>query len=359
MIFALKDNKLVYATRNLVDSKGLVCPGCSEEVCFRNGEIKIPHFAHVNKNCDITAEAESFEHIKGKLALYKFFKNSAKAQLEVYVPEIKQRADLMLTLADNTRLAIEYQCSIISEAKIMQRTANYKAVNIDVIWIAGPKYQQQRINKAMLSRFGQSFLAFLKKDRQGIILKYGFSQIPFEKMNFKGLNFDSAQKFLNFIKRTKQEKQQVSSCQKLSTNTLKKQALKIQENLVKNNYTWLDVQAKCYKQGLNVGGVPWIAHPQYVEPVCLKENVIIWRTKVLLELRKFNEGNTFKRHELYQIFYRQGIWNVQAEKQIKRYIYSFMRELINAGYLEIDHGTILKVKVQPRWFKDVNSKIEN
>lgn len=358
MIIALKDNQLVYATHNLVDSKGFICPGCSKEVYFKNGKIKVPHFAHINKSCDVTIETESFDHIKGKLALYEFFKDTTNAQLEVYLPEIKQRADLMLTFPDQTKMAIEYQCSMISEAKLMQRTAKYKTANVDVIWLAGPKFEKQRVNKAMLSRFGQLFLAFLKADGQGIILKYGFYQVEFEKLKYQGIHFDTAQKFLDFVKLIKQSKYQINNNQQLSPDTLKRQALKIQENLIKNNYAWLDIQAQCYQVGLNIAGVPWIAHPKSVQPACLKENAIIWRTKVLLKLRK-DDNKTFKRYELYQLFYRQGVWNNQPLKQIKGYIHSFMCELINAGYLEIKPDGTLKVKEQPQWFKDVYDKLKN
>lgn len=121
--------------------KLLKCPVCNNSVVYRNGLIKMPHFAH-EKDSDCTYsfyENESKEHASGKVLLYKALKkidSINNLKLEAYIPETKQRPDLYFEI-NKQRFVIEYQCSppLLSEFK--ERRELYKLAGIKDIWIFG------------------------------------------------------------------------------------------------------------------------------------------------------------------------------------------------------------------------------
>ncbi|WP_066187107.1 competence protein CoiA [Gracilibacillus timonensis] len=112
------------------------CPACQQPLLLRAGTKNIAHFAHKGEaHCDLSGE--SLYHETGKRDIYVWLKNQGyQVFLEYYVEEIKQRADILLHLADK-RIAIEYQCARISSEEILDRTAGYRSVNIIPIWILG------------------------------------------------------------------------------------------------------------------------------------------------------------------------------------------------------------------------------
>lgn len=77
LIYGLKNNKLYHVDE--VDN-GLkcncICPNCKENLVAKQGEINEHHFAHENKECDITIAQETALHIMAKeiLAEYKIIK---------------------------------------------------------------------------------------------------------------------------------------------------------------------------------------------------------------------------------------------------------------------------------------------
>lgn len=358
MIIALRNDQLVYATEDLLDTSKLVCPGCYEAVYFRNGKINIPHFAHVNKNCDVNAEDESFDHIRGKLALAEYFKKFAKIELEKFIPEIKQRADILLTIGDK-KIAIEYQCSPIPESKVIERSEGYKSAGIGVIWIAGPRYDKERLSKAIVSRFGHSFVVLLKKDLHGLIVKYDFKAIEFNAITPRIRVFQGAKSFIEFTQLIRQGSGNYDKSKPISEATLKRQAIKIQQNIVQLQYEWLDLQELCYLNELNVVGAPWICHPKYKLPVCLKGSAIVWRIKVILALRQYQEGKTFKSYQMYRLLYQQGKWMNLPKNHIKRYMREFLLELLNDGYLAFKDDSTFQIIKQPQWFNDVGEKLRH
>ncbi|WP_181313693.1 competence protein CoiA [Planomicrobium soli] len=111
------------------------CPTCGSSVILKVGEVKTPHFAHKNlSHCASYSEAESSMHLHGKLLLYQFFlSQNLTVELEKYFPVIRQRADLLI----NQHTAIEFQCSPIPAAQIMERTLGYTRSAVQTIWIGG------------------------------------------------------------------------------------------------------------------------------------------------------------------------------------------------------------------------------
>lgn len=111
------------------------CPSCQAPLLLKIGVINIPHFAHRTlSGCDHYSEPESSLHLQGKLLLHQFFKQrNFKVNLENYLPEIRQRADLLV----DGQYAIEFQCSTISPEDLQQRSQGYRRLDIKDIWIKG------------------------------------------------------------------------------------------------------------------------------------------------------------------------------------------------------------------------------
>lgn len=110
------------------------CPSCKSELFIKNGEIKMPHFAHKSlKACDLWLENESEQHLGLKKALYQWFKKTDKVEIEAYIPEFKQRPDLLV----NDKIAIEIQCSHLSMKRLKERTENYQVHGFTVLWLMG------------------------------------------------------------------------------------------------------------------------------------------------------------------------------------------------------------------------------
>ncbi|WKA53724.1 competence protein CoiA [Planococcus shixiaomingii] len=143
LVASTKDKLLFYLTKTyankelvaIKNSTEFFCPCCGAEVILKIGQIKTPHFAHKSlTHCDTYSEPESPRHLQGKLLLYQFFSSKNYAvELEKYLPEICQRADLLV----NRQFAIEYQCSPLSTAQLAVRTHGYLQHGIQPVWIVG------------------------------------------------------------------------------------------------------------------------------------------------------------------------------------------------------------------------------
>ncbi|WP_117170893.1 competence protein CoiA [Paraliobacillus sediminis] len=126
------------------------CPVCMQQVIVKNGYKMIAHFAHKkNANCANTAGGEGKYHEQGKLDLYKWFKKQGLlVALEKYLPEIKQRPDIFIRIAEK-QIAIEYQCANIPIKTFLKRTQGYLKAGIIPLWILGGN-RMRRITNATI-----------------------------------------------------------------------------------------------------------------------------------------------------------------------------------------------------------------
>lgn len=118
------------------------CPNCKEPVFLKKGLIKQAHFTHFQKSeCNVFSEGETEEHISGKNLLYQWFiKQKIPCQLEAYLPNLKQRPDLLVWLDEQSPIAIEFQCSALSAQRMIERTNGYSEKGYKVYWILGQNY---------------------------------------------------------------------------------------------------------------------------------------------------------------------------------------------------------------------------
>ncbi|MCD1024189.1 competence protein CoiA [Enterococcus sp. SMC-9] len=121
------------------------CPVCQKPVCLKQGQKQRTHFAHQREHCcKIVTEGETNEHIAGKNWLHQRLENS---QLEVYLPQLKQRPDLLVN-----KTTVEFQCSVLDLSRLKARTKNYQSFHYQPWWIVGqrfiPQQQLSQLQKA-------------------------------------------------------------------------------------------------------------------------------------------------------------------------------------------------------------------
>lgn len=131
------------SARQLSKSNELLCPSCNNPVHYKRGEKVSAHFAHKRMECVVnTYEPETEAHIKGKQLLFSWLKlefPDAHIELEVYIPETQQIADILVDhLNDDLacqKWVFEFQHSPLSDASWSERHQLYRQAGIHDIWI--------------------------------------------------------------------------------------------------------------------------------------------------------------------------------------------------------------------------------
>ncbi len=128
--------------RRLSDSRELTCPGCGATVILHAGIVRAHHFAHLpGAVCTLPAsEPETEEHRAGKLLIARWLRErlpDADIQLEAYLPETAQRADVLAILPDHSRIALEYQCANLSAREWRRRHEQYRGAGLCDMWMLG------------------------------------------------------------------------------------------------------------------------------------------------------------------------------------------------------------------------------
>ncbi|ARF15145.1 competence protein CoiA [Sporosarcina ureae] len=168
------------------------CPQCKEQVLLKVGDIVIPHFAHLKQTTcrDSFSEGESPTHLLGKIQLYELFSQlHLQTKMEPYLPAIRQRPDLLVTW-QNEQIPIEFQCSTIPIARILERNAGYHTVNMLPIWIVltPPKIQDSSafVLAYQLTQFQQHFIRHIHsstKEKLSVFLTYNPSKQQFHYLS--------------------------------------------------------------------------------------------------------------------------------------------------------------------------------
>ncbi|MBS2968391.1 hypothetical protein J9317_06415 [Metabacillus sp. KIGAM252] len=124
-------------------TESFYCPACRQSLELKLGKVKRYHFAHRKKTaCHFEAEPESERHLLGKEQLFNRLRQEGKAEVEPYLPAIRQRPDIMLTI-NKKKYAIEYQCSSIPHELAIRRSKGYKSLGIEPVWILGSNQLQR------------------------------------------------------------------------------------------------------------------------------------------------------------------------------------------------------------------------
>ena len=118
------------------------CPICEEPVIIAWGTKRAPHFKHASQSHCVISTGESEEHTIGKKRLFEYFNHLLKDKVKVidiehYIPETGQIADLFIEFPNGIKWVVEYQRSNISTVEIIHRRKQYKQAGIRDIWVVG------------------------------------------------------------------------------------------------------------------------------------------------------------------------------------------------------------------------------
>ncbi|MFD1031188.1 competence protein CoiA [Metaplanococcus flavidus] len=283
-----------YSRQELLELRSnskFTCPDCGNILYLKIGNIKIPHFAHKShSDCDSYSESESSLHLQGKILLHKFFTaKNFKVELEKYMPEIRQRADLLV----DSRTVIEFQCSAISAHDVVRRTAAYKAVGLYPTWIFGNNEKpENRIQVIHLMEYQKKMLINHEHTKYLLLLNPSTGQFTY----YSNLFFISGNRWVGKISSLPANKQTFPFAvpkrlgrkdfeTMYSVFALARTAFIRSQLFAKNRYQnpfWL----LCYKLGLDIRNVPATIGVPIAGAECIAEHAVIWQLKTVRALEQ-------------------------------------------------------------------------
>ncbi|MBD8067516.1 hypothetical protein F7888_00850 [Bacillus sp. PS06] len=141
---SLLDHYDVRTLRELRNTQNFFCPICKKEVQLKIGQKKVSHFSHYQlAECTIDHEAETETHLTGKQQLFTWLKQQYEiTKLEPYLKSIAQRPDILIEKNDKA-IAIEFQCSRLSDSSFQKRTLSYLDSQITPIWMINASHLKQ------------------------------------------------------------------------------------------------------------------------------------------------------------------------------------------------------------------------
>lgn len=299
MLSALDEKgRLVSLLDEISEKQTFTCPACHSPVRLRHGQIMRPHFAHVSlKNCDFYSENESDEHLQLKAALYQALSQSENVTVEAVLPELHQVADVLV----NDNLALEVQCSRLSEKRLRERTTSYHKAGFNVLWLLGEKlWLGERLTPLQrhflyFSRNMGFHLWELDAKQRLVRLHYLIYEDWHGKVHYLTKSCLLSGNLMAFFRLPYQK-------QKLSTYDVNQDSnllSYIQRQLSSRNTSWLKCQEKAYLQGKNLLTLPLSAYFPQVRPPEVKDGFC----QISQDLSDFYE--TFRRY--YQNQSEKGV----------------------------------------------------
>ncbi|MDF7627368.1 competence protein CoiA family protein [Lactobacillaceae bacterium L1_55_11] len=305
------------------------CPACQQPVQLRQGTVIQPYFAHqAGTSCHAFSEGESQTHLAGKVQLFRYLSQWGTVTLEPVLPSINQRPDLLLCRGQQ-RLAVEYQCSPITNPRLTERNRGYARAGIEVIWILGPRYFQKQLRTRTVLRFlHQDQLTFYLPDRQVFVHRGGFEKADFQRLRFSQV--------------VNQQPFTVVHQRPLIRLNIDRQRQKIALQLLQGRVNPRLVNY-LYQEGRRLTQVPnWVLMGRNFG---LKVANWHFRLVVLLWLERLGPGAGFQIDNLQQVlqsYFWPGFLAVEAV------ITGLLQELVDLKYLVLEEGRY-RIKKLPAW----------
>ena len=248
-----QEGNLVLALETCLKRKeSYSCPGCQGVVLLRHGQVMCPHFAHKSlQDCQFFSENESAQHLSLKAALYKSLVNHGeKVSIEKVLSEMGQIADLFV----GDSLALEVQCSRLSQQRLRERTCAYHQAGYEVRWLLG---EELWLN-GRLTDLQRDFLYFTAKigfhlweldwKREEIRLKYLIYEDIFGRVYYLTKTWSLTENLMTVLRFP----YQVEKGETYKVTQRKKVSHVIQRELVGKNPRWLRRQEEAYLKGMNL-----------------------------------------------------------------------------------------------------------
>lgn len=269
MLTALdQDQRVISLTDGCLPSRKLAftCPACGAAVRLKKGRIIRPHFAHISlSHCQYLTENESNEHLRLKAGLYRSLSRSETAEVEAYLPDLNQIADILV----NKRLALEIQCSQLPIKRLEQRSRAYQANGYQVRWLLGKRlWLQKRLTGLQRQCLYFSWqLGFhlweLDVEHHLIRLKYMIHEDLFGKASYLVKTCSLDDDLLGFLRLPYQAKGLSAYQLQMDKHLLRR----IQKALLVKDSKWLKKQEEAYLAGDNLLDRPLEAYYPQVKPI--------------------------------------------------------------------------------------------
>lgn len=330
------------------------CPECGMKVIFRAGTKVIPHFAHQQSLSCSKKGGESLYHMKGKLQIYQWLRSQYKdVYLEAFLPEIKQRPDILLKIAHRT-IAVEMQCSVIDPKIIQERNKGYQNMGITPIWLLGANNfkrigkQKIKVNSFMMETL-QKFSAHTSTQ----LIYYCPKTHQFSKANdlhlitnhhaiahltyYKTHQITFPQLLLN---------ENINKQNLLSAWLLEKKRLRLGYNKIYGRE--LKWRQWLYEKGFYIEHLPGIVHLPVATQYLMKVPVWHWQSKFLIDfLHPLPVQGVFSLYEVNR-FLRSFTKNIPVSSLIKTQDSAgldYLKMLVTLGYVkELKPNTFCKVQ---------------
>ena len=228
------------------------CPGCQGVVLLRHGQVMCPHFAHKSlQDCQFFSENESAQHLSLKATLYQSLDNHGeRVCIEKILPELGQIADLFV----GDSLALEIQCSRLSQQRLRERTCAYHQAGYEVRWLLGEELWLH----GRLTDLQRDFLYFTAKigfhlweldwKREEIRLKYLIYEDIFGKVYYLTKAWPLTENLMTVLRFP----YQAEKGETYKVTQRKEVSYVIQRELMGKNSRWLRRQEKAYLKGMNL-----------------------------------------------------------------------------------------------------------
>lgn len=130
-LYGLDTNNLPIFALNAQKRIDYHCPECAGLIRLREGEIRKPHFYHINPPASCRQNGKSLTHLNIQHQIESQLPEG-ECVLEKIFPEIHRIADLFW---EKERIVFEVQCSPMTKAEMLKRTSSYRSIGCDIVWI--------------------------------------------------------------------------------------------------------------------------------------------------------------------------------------------------------------------------------
>lgn len=277
MLYAQSENQKIVNAKQATRGKKYLCPGCKNRVTLRQGQVKVPHFAHQKFQCNVFSEGESKEHLHGKNILMKMAQQQyEKVELEAYLSDLKQKPDLLI----NNKIALEFQCSPITVEKMVARSKGYEKKNLRYFWFLG---QRHRLKRKMTQQIAQFlhwhpnlgfYLIYVDVERKKLSINYNIQMADFLDVKFRSYETSSFSGLKVLFNQKK-----LSNYYSLNIRQQSLQMQRLSIGNFKSTGVFRDMQRLTYENGLIFERmIPFLIQKHFAYPI-FQQYHFVWLIK--------------------------------------------------------------------------------
>ncbi|KRM87741.1 competence protein [Lacticaseibacillus thailandensis DSM 22698 = JCM 13996] len=318
------------------------CPVCHAELIIRNGQVLPAHFAHRAGSDCVVGEPESRDHMVGKHLLATWARAAGwQADFEVYLPAVKQRADVLLHRGDAVQ-ALEFQCAPLSVQRLAERTAGYAQLGLPVQWLLGPRYVGQQPGPATAkfetwSATRGRELRFVDPHTRHMWAWWGLTNA--------GWNVEQ------LAPNARPARWHAQSTSGVST------ARQILQALAYRDRDTMAVQALCYQRGVHLAGCPVVVHQQLSGVPGLQTKEWLLRVRWLLDFWAVPTWTVAGMTHWWMDYVVGARVPLMGGRQVAALAAdAWLAALVAGDYVTVD-GQQLRWCQWPTWFADGDRKL--